>query len=170
MGKFACITKIIGYTDIVTTEEGRCIVVKITIIEDEQIGEMEIIIRCQKSDEQVAELVSLISKQDVKLTGEKDGETYLLTEASIYYFESVDKKTFAYTQSDVYEVPFRLYELEDRLGNDFFRATKATIINLSKVNSIIPDYGGRMQLTLLTGEKLLVSRQYAQALKNKLEM
>ncbi|MCL2047078.1 MAG: LytTR family transcriptional regulator [Oscillospiraceae bacterium] len=143
---------------------------KITIIEDEQQVEMEVIIRCQKSDEQVAELVSAISKHDMKLTGEKDGETYLLTEASIYYFESVDKKTFAYTQSDVYVVPYRLYELEERLGRDFFRAAKATIINLSKVNSIIPDYGGRLQLTLLTGEKLLVSRQYAQVLKNKFEI
>ena len=32
------------------------------------------------------------------------------------YIESVDKRTFLYTEESVYETPLRLYELEERLA------------------------------------------------------
>ena len=141
---------------------------RITIQENEHQSELEIVIHCAKVDEQVSELISAISNLDKKLTGIKDGRTYVLDAADIYYFDTVDKKTFAYDQSAVYEISLRLYELEDRLPHSFFRAAKATIINISKIKSIMPDFSGRLEVTLLTGEKLIVSRQYAHTLKAKL--
>ena len=143
---------------------------KITIKENERQEELELIIHCKKADEQVARLIAALSHFDKKLTGVKDGRTFVLDTACIFYFESVDKKTFAYAQSEVYEIPFKLYELEQRLPRDFFRASKAAIINISKVKTLMPDFGGRLEVTLATGEKLIVSRQYAQDLKNKLEL
>ena len=142
--------------------------VKITIQENEQQGELEVVIHCKKVDEQVSELVSALSNLDKKLTGTKDGKTYVLEPTDILYFDSVDKRTFAYAQSAIYEVSLRLYELEEQLPRVFFRASKATIINISKIKSIMPDFSGRLEVSLLTGEKLVVSRQYAQDLKSKL--
>ena len=143
---------------------------KITIQENERQEELEIVIKCRKADEQVARLITTLSSFDKKLTGVKDGRTFVLDTSDIFYFESVDKKTFAYTESEVYEIPLRLYELEERLPRDFFRASKPTIINISKIKSLMPDFGGKLEVTLLTGERLIVSRQYAQDLKNKLEL
>ena len=141
---------------------------KITIQENERQEEVEIVIHCRKVDEQVSELVSAISNLDKKLAGIKDGRTFVLDPSDIFYFESVDKKTFAYAQSTIYEVSLRLYELEDTLPRDFFRASKATIINISKIKSIMPNFSGRLEVTLITSERLIVSRQYAQDLKTKL--
>ena len=143
---------------------------KITIKENEQQEELELVIHCRKADEQVSRLVAALSHLDKKLTGVKDGKTFVLDAAHILYFESVDKRTFAYAQSEVYEIPLRLYELEQRLPRDFFRASKATIINISKIKTLMPDFGGRLEVRLVTGERLIVSRQYAQDLKNKLAL
>jgi DNA-binding LytR/AlgR family response regulator len=143
---------------------------KITIREDERLDEVEVIIHCGKIDEQVSNMVSALSNLDKKLTGTKNGRTFVLDPASILYFESVDKKTFAYAESEVYEIPLWLYELEGRLPRDFFRASKSAIINISKIKSIMPDFGGRIEATLVNGERLIVSRQYAHDLKNKLEL
>ena len=144
--------------------------VKITIQENEQQSELEVVIHCMKVDEQVSELVSALSNIDKKLAGLKDGKTYVLDPADILYFDSVDKRTFAYAQSAIFEVSLRLYELEECLPRGFFRASKATIINISKIISIMPDFNGRLEVTLLSGEKLVVSRQYAQDLKTKLRL
>ena len=143
---------------------------KISIRENDNTQEIEVIIRCNKINDQVNELLSLLTIHDKKLTGEKDGKTYLLSVDDILYIESVDKKTFAYTKTDAFELGLRLYELESRLPRDFFRASKASIINISKIKSITPDFNGRLAIALVSGEKLIVSRQYAQNLKSKLEL
>ena len=143
---------------------------KITIQKNEHQDETEIVIHCRKADNQVLRVVAALSSLDKKLTGTKDGRTFVLDPANILYFDSVDKKTFVYTESEVLEISLRLYELEERLPHDFFRASKSAIINISKIKSILPDFGGRMEVTLITGEKLMVSRQYAHDLKMKLAL
>lgn len=143
---------------------------RITIQENEQQDDIEIVIHCRRTDEQVSRLVATLSGMEKRLTGTKDGRTYVLDPAAVLYFESVDKKTFAYTESEVLEVAPRLYELEERLPRDFFRASKSAIINITKIQSIFPNFGGRLEVTLISGEKLIVSRQYAADLKTRLEL
>ena len=76
---------------------------------------------------------------------------------------------FVYLERDVYECKLKLYELERRFAEtDFFRATKSTIVNLSKVKSFGPAFNGRFELLMKNGEKLIVSRQYVPGLKTKL--
>lgn len=141
---------------------------KITIQENESQDELEVVVRCRKIDGQVSELVAALSGMDKKLTGTMDGKTFVLDPADILYFESVDKKTFAYARAAVYEVASRLYELEERLPRNFFRASKAAVVNISKIKSIAPDFNGRLEVAMSSGEKLIISRQYAQVLKEKL--
>ena len=143
---------------------------KITIQENEHQTETEIVIHCRETDDEVLNAVAALSRLNKKLTGTKDGRTFVIDPADVLYFDSVDKKTFAYTKSEVYETSLRLYELEEKLPRDFFRASKSAIINISKIKSILPDFGGRVEVTLTTGEKIMVSRQYAHDLKTKLEL
>lgn len=143
---------------------------KITIKENEQQSETEIIIHCKKNDEEIQKLVSILSNHDRKLNVIKDKKTFILEADDVLYFDSVDKRTFVYTKQDVYEIHLRLYELEEQLPQNFFRASKSAIINIDKIKSILPDFGGRLEVTLISGERLLVSRQYAHKLKIKLEM
>ena len=143
---------------------------KITIQESEHITQTEVVIHCRETDDEVLTVVAALSKFNKKLTGTKNDRTFIIDPADVLYFDSVDKKTFAYTKSEVFEIPLRLYELEEKLLRDFFRASKSAIINIGKIKSILPDFGGRIEVTMVTGEKLMVSRQYAHELKKKLEL
>lgn len=143
--------------------------VRITINEDEALDELEVIINCSHADDRVLKIIASLRSLDNKLIGIKDEQTFLLNPGSVLYMESVDKRAFIYCLKEVYETPLRLYELEEKLsGSGFFRASKSTIINLSQVRSLRPDLGGRLLVTMNNGEKMLVSRQYASNIKEKL--
>lgn len=142
---------------------------KITINEIPELAETEIVINCREADAQALAILATLRAYDKKLTGNRDGKTYLLDAANILYFDTADKRTFLYTAADVYETPLRLYEIEERLaGQDFFRSSKSSVINLRKVQSLRPDFGGRLEITMENGERQSVSRQYAAAIKERL--
>ena len=142
---------------------------KITINENDNFKETEIIINCQKADEQILRICTGLSGLSNKITGVCAGQTFILKAADILYVETVDRKTFIYTNEQVYETPLKLYELEERLsGEDFVRAGKSCILNFSKVKSIRGDFGGRLLCTLENEETITVSRQYAIIIKQKL--
>ena len=44
-------------------------------------------------------------------TVQLNNETYFVDSLDVFYFESVDNRTFLYTADDVMEVKLRLYEL-----------------------------------------------------------
>lgn len=142
---------------------------KISINESQDIDDLEIVVNCKKIDENLLKIIAAIKAFDMKITGTSEGNMYVLEVDHIYYFESVDKKTFIYLHDKVYETSLRLYELEERFENtDFFRASKSTIINISKIKVITPIFGGRLEVILENDEKLIVSRQYVSILKRKL--
>jgi DNA-binding LytR/AlgR family response regulator len=114
-------------------------------------------------------MLAYLRSFDKKLTGTRDGRTFVIDSADVLYFDTVDKRTFLYTQNDVLETPLRLYELEEQLaGGSFFRASKSVIINISKISSLRPELSGKIEVTLSNAEKLYVSRQYVPELKSKL--
>ena len=64
---------------------------------------------------------------------------------------------------------YELHEIEEVFSNTgFFRNTKSQIVNISKIQSLCPDFGGRIDLTLKNSEKLIVSRQYSKLFKERL--
>lgn len=142
---------------------------KITIQDCPEGEEDEIIIRCRRMDDQLLKMIYALKAGQEKLTVIKEDKFVRLSPKDIFYFEAVDNKVFVYLEKDVYECKFKLYELEQRfVGMDFFRATKSTIINLSKVKCLSPAFNGRFELLMKNGERLIVSRQYVPGLKHKL--
>jgi len=60
--------------------------------------------------------------------------------------------------------------LETKLADrDFIRASKNCLLNINHIHSIEPDFDRRLILSMTGGIKLIVSRQYAAAVKEKLE-
>ena len=94
---------------------------------------------------------------------------FFLEPQEVFYFESVEQKVFAYGRLEVYQVKSKLYELMEELpGRDFIRASKSTILNLNKIVSLAPAFGGRYEALLENQEKVIISRQYISVLKEKL--
>ncbi|MBE6587432.1 MAG: LytTR family transcriptional regulator [Ruminococcaceae bacterium] len=142
---------------------------KIEIIQNEGCKETEITIKAKYIDEELSEILACLSLIGNTVAGVKEGVVSFIPLRDIYYFESVDNKTFIYTKDDVYEIKSRLYELEEKLSNtSFVRISKSTIANLKKLRSIKRAKGSRLEAELVSGEKLIVSRQYVNEIKNKL--
>jgi len=142
---------------------------KIHINQQADIAETEITISCRQINPEIEKIISLLRVMDLKLTGVRERQTYILDAAKILYIDTVDKKTFFYTKTEVYETTLKLYELEERLSvNDFLRANKSCIINFNQIKSIKADFDGKLLVTMNNDEKLFISRQYATNFKEKL--
>ncbi|WP_186429501.1 LytTR family DNA-binding domain-containing protein [Clostridium sp. BSD9I1] len=139
---------------------------KITIDESSNNSEVEIIIKCKAVDDEIHRILTMIKNSEEKILGIVDGATHLIEAENIFYFESVDKKTFMYTKSQVLETHLKLYEVEKKLTKyDFFRASKSTVINISKIKRLSPKFNGKLEALLENDERLIISRQYVSVIK-----
>ncbi len=143
---------------------------KITILEKQPGEEDEIIVKCDYIDENISRLLNQFKTGGKsKLNFYKDSKIVLLEQKDILYFESVDDNVFAYTKDDVFETKSKLYQLEEELpSNTFFRASKAVILNIDKIDSLSPAFGGRFEAVLENGYKVIISRNYVNTLKELL--
>jgi len=130
---------------------------------------IELVIKCPEATDEIQKLASLLRGLGQKMPGMKDGQTFLIDRHDILYFESVDKRCFIYTASDVYETVLKLYEIEEWLADGiFFRSSKSQVVNIKKIKSLCPEFGGRIEAVLENSEVLMVSRQYAKLFKERL--
>ena len=138
-------------------------------VEIEQVGrerKEQILIRCHAVTEEVREIAAFVKSRQGSLTGMKDSRQYEIAVSDIYYFESVDGKTFLYTKDQVYETSYRIYELESMLRpKNFLRVSKSMLLNLMKIRSIQSALNGRFAAVLLSGEEVIISRSYVKGLK-----
>ena len=135
----------------------------------EQVGrerKEQVLIRCHAVTEEVREIAAFVKSRQGSLTGVKDSRQYEIAVSDIYYFESVDGKTFLYTKDQVYETSYRIYELESMLRpKNFLRVSKSMLLNLMKIRSIQSALNGRFAAVLLSGEEVIISRSYVKGLK-----
>lgn len=142
---------------------------KITIVDKAPGEEDEIIVKCSQIDDALMKMLNQFKQGDMKLNVYRDGQIHRIAPEEVYYFESVDQKVFAYCEKDIFEMKNRLYELEELLpARDFLRSSKAAILNLNKIKSLAPAFGGRFEALLKNGERVIISRQYVPNLKEKL--
>ena len=142
----------------------------IRIIENIETA-LQVIIECQKANEEVMKLKNHIELFENKLTARIEDKIFLINPADALYFESVDDHTFLYTDENVFEIRYRLYELEELLSEkDFIRISKAQIVNINKIKSLKPELNRSLTITLINGEVLYISRRYAKTFKTLLSV
>lgn len=143
-------------------------VIRLLIDESEEHDEIEIIIKCARIDERLARLIEQINHYEITLTGKRDARTYSLAAEDLYYFESVDNKSFLYDEKEVYESDLKLYELEQLVdGTHFIRISKNLIVNTTHIESVRALFNGKFEATLTNGEKVIVNRHYVKTFKEK---
>lgn len=127
-------------------------------------------IRCHQVDDSIDEIVSFIKSRQGQLAGNLDGGTYEIPIMDVMYIESVDNRTFLYTEDQTYESKQRIYELEEMLKQrHFIRISKSSIVNLMKIQSIRPALNGRFSAILCNGEEIIISRKYVADFKKTLK-
>ena len=142
---------------------------KVTIDKNESYFDSEIIVKCKEIDDVLQDIISYIGIADKNMIGEVDGEMFFIPLNSIFYFESVDKIVYIYTDKQVYKSSAKLYILEEQLVDTYFaRVSKTTILNLKKLNSIKAAKNAKIEGVLVNDEKILISRQYVVEIKKRL--
>jgi len=128
-----------------------------------------VIIQCPEITDEIRKLETLLLASSQKISCTKNYKTHLVDRRDVIYVESVDKQCFLYTANEMYETNLRLYELEEMLDvAGFFRNAKSQIINIAKIKSLCPDFGGRIEAVMENGEKVIISRQYAKQFKERI--
>lgn len=142
---------------------------KISIEEINKELAEEILIRCHEVDDEITEIVNTLKTKPLIVLGYQNDKVHRIKLSDIYYFEAVDGKVFSYLKDNVFEVRKKLYELEEVYKEkNCFRASKSTILNITKIASIYPSISGRFEAVLDNGERAVVSRQYVPVLKKML--
>lgn len=141
----------------------------VAVKENRNRTETTIDIHCKEVTQDILELERHIKLFSKTLLVKERGEFVQVSAKDIFYMETVDRRTFVYTEKKVFETDFRLYELEERLTDfDFFRASKSIIVNLQKIEILAPELNRMMLAIMKNNEKIYISRKYARALKEVL--
>ena len=144
---------------------------KISINTNSDFDETEIIINCKELDSGIEELIANLRISNQQMVVKKANEKFLIYINEISYIESLERKTFVYTKNEIYESKLKLYEMEARLyQSGFFRVSKSFLVNLKYIKSIKNDIERKLRLTMQNGEQIIVSRQYAEEIKRRLEV
>ncbi len=142
---------------------------KISINIDSEFTDTEIIINCGSITAETESIIAAIRMADNQITVIKNDETHILDISKIAYIETVDRKTFVYTENDCYESKLKLYEMDHQLcGRNFLRISKSCIVQLKYIRSLKAEFDRKIRITLENGEQLIASRQYADELKKRM--
>jgi DNA-binding LytR/AlgR family response regulator len=129
-------------------------------IEKDEINELTVRIICKEIDENVKTLKNYISLYENNILVKRKDEFVRIGINDVYYIESVDGRSFLYSEKEVYEIDYRLFELEEQLNKkDFYRSSKSQIININHMKSIKPELNRTLTVTMKNNEKLSISRR-----------
>lgn len=145
---------------------------KIRIEIDDKLQESELIIKCAELNDEILEIQQRLTdmcNHETEIDYYKNDTRYYIELKEILFFQTEGSGVKAHTVDDVYEVKFKLYELEDMLPRNFMRISKSAILNLNRIYSITRNITSSSIVEFQnTHKKVYVSRHYYSLLKNSL--
>jgi DNA-binding LytR/AlgR family response regulator len=146
---------------------------KIKIELDSSLIEDEVVIRCSKINTDIQKIQNAISNvagRNKNMIFLKDGKEYFLPIDAILFFETNNNSIDSHTANDVFQVKYKLYELEEILPSNFARVSKSTILNVNEVYSIDKNIISSSIVQFYnTHKQVYVSRYYYKGLREQLE-
>ncbi len=132
--------------------------------------DIEVLIKYAQTSKRLKRIVTLLKSADSRVKCSLDSNEVFVNASAIYYIESVDKKTFVYSENTVYRTELRLYQLIEQLSDaGFVQVSKSCILNLNVLESIKPLLNSRLEAKLENGERVNVTRKYLPDIKKSLE-
>lgn len=142
---------------------------KVHIELDSQATEPEIVIKTSEITDEIIQLQNYLLKKSFEIVFYKNQQEFYFDSNHIIFFEAYDNKVYAHTKDQVYEVKYKLYELEEYLPVQFMRVSKSTILNTKHIYSLSKGFSSTAEVEFSkTHKKVHVSRQYYKLLKDKL--
>ena len=139
---------------------------KITINKSDTIQDTEIIINCAAVEGTICNLMDYLKQCTLTIEGLCGEYHYFVPIYEILYIDSVDKKTYFYSFSQVYYTKLTLTEMEEKVKKLLFvRVSKNCIVNLRQIRGYRIIENHKLELILSNEERLVVGRRYKDAFK-----
>ena len=95
------------------------------------------------------------------IEGTSDERKVTVAITDIYYIDTVDRKTFAYTKDMCVEIKEALRDfIEEFEDSGFARISKSSVVNIYKIKKLQGDINMRVIIFLKNDEKLVMNRSY----------
>ena len=146
---------------------------RISYLEDSHMNHYEIKLVTHPKNKKI---VKLLASQFTESLGEIElyddyRNKYPIPILSIYYFEIVDHKIFAYTENEVYRLRCmtlaKLYEQMIPFG--FYQINVRTLVNIKHIQQYKKQIGCKRRLVMDNGDVLMSSRRFYKAFDKMIE-
>lgn len=142
---------------------------KLRLHQRQELEETEIDIAYSRMTNRLSKMVGYIRQYTYMVEACWNGKSFLIPLDEILYFDTTDRKTFLYTNKQVYECRKALIEVENELSNTtVIRISKETLLNTTALVNVRPYPNHRLMAELSNGENLIISRKYISILQNRL--
>lgn len=137
---------------------------------EENIAENYLELHYDKMDEETSAVLERLRGTLRYIEGICDEKKVTVAIADIYYIETVDRKTFAYTKDSCIEIKEALKDFSDDYSDaGFARVSKSSIVNIYKIKKLQGDINMRVIIFLKNDEKLVMNRSYKKEFYEKLK-
>ncbi|MCL1955421.1 MAG: LytTR family transcriptional regulator DNA-binding domain-containing protein [Brevinematales bacterium] len=132
--------------------------------------DIEVSIIYPEKNKTVERLISFINSLSIKIEGYAEDSVKQINVPDIYYIESEDKISVIYSENEYYRTKYRLYQISEKLaGLGFVQISKYCLININKLEKIIPLSNRRMEAILKNGKRVFITRKYLYDIKKILQ-
>ncbi len=128
---------------------------------EENLEENYLELHYDEIDEETAAVLERLRPALNYIEGTLDGKRLTIPLTDMYYFETVDRKTFGYTKDSCVEVKETLQGIIDEYEKaGFVRISKSSVVNLYKIKKLQGDLNMRTLIHLKNDETLVMNRGY----------
>lgn len=128
---------------------------------EEDLEENYLELHYDEIDEETAAVLERLRPALKYIEGTADGKKLTVPLADMFYFETVDRKTFGYTKDSCVEVKETLQGIIDEYEKvGFVRISKSSVVNLYKIKRLQGDLNMRTLIYLKNDECLVMNRGY----------
>ncbi len=128
----------------------------------------EVIVYAHKKSKLIEEIENLVSENNFELTGFVDREAVKLNLAEVYCFVSENNKVFAVCEKERFILRYRLYQLEEKLPENFVKINQSCIADIKKIKRFDTSFTGVLKVVFKNGYTDFVSRRNVKNIKERL--
>lgn len=142
---------------------------KLVRTKEEHIEENYLELHYDKIDEETNAVLDRLRNTLKYLEGTVDDRKVNIAVTDIFYFETVDRKIYAYTKDQCVEVKEALRDIIEEYSKiGFVRISKSSVVNLYKIKRLQGDMNMRVIIYLKNDEKLIMNRSYKKEFYDRL--
>ncbi len=110
----------------------------------------------------------VIENNSFSLVGYMDEESVKINLLDVHCFGVEDNKVYALTETERLRLKQRLYQLEEKLPDNFVKINQSCIVNINKIDRFKADFSTSLSVILKNGYKDYISRRQLKSVKERL--